>query len=88
MRCHGEHGEGSNEKYYPRIHAQHFKYLLRQFEWIRDGKRRNANPEMVQQIKGFSDKDMVAVMDYVSRLKPPKEMLGDPDWENPDYDLY
>jgi cytochrome c553 len=86
VRCHGERGEGMPDKFYPLIQGQHYKYLLRQFEWIRDGKRRNANPDMVKQIEGFSDKDMVAVMDYVSRLSPPKEKLGDPDWVNPDFD--
>ncbi|MCT4656374.1 MAG: c-type cytochrome [Cohaesibacter sp.] len=86
VRCHGERGEGMPDKFYPLIQGQHYKYLLRQFEWIRDGKRRNANPDMVKQIEGFTDKDMVAVMDYVSRLSPPKEKLGDPDWVNPDFD--
>jgi len=86
VRCHGANGEGSNEKYYPLIQGQHYNYLLRQFEWIRDKKRRNANPEMVKQINGFSDKDMIAVIDFVSRQKPPKEKLGTPGWLNPDYD--
>ncbi|MBF0380489.1 MAG: c-type cytochrome [Magnetococcales bacterium] len=86
VRCHGERGEGIPAKFYPLIQGQHFKYLLRQFEWIRDGKRRNANPDMVKQIKGFTQDDMVAVVDYVSRLTPPKEKLGPPGWENPDYD--
>lgn len=86
VRCHGETGEGDNEKFYPRIHGQHYNYLVRQFEWIRDGKRRNANPDMVEQIAGFSDADMAAVLDYVSRLDPPADMVGDPDWVNPDFD--
>ncbi|MCB0332968.1 MAG: c-type cytochrome [Bdellovibrionales bacterium] len=86
VRCHGEQGEGNAEKFYPKIHGQHYKYILRQFEWIRDGKRRNANPDMVKQIKGFSDKDMKAVMDYVSRLKPPKEKVAPEGWTNPDYE--
>ena len=86
VQCHGDNGEGKGEKFYPRIHSQHYEYLLRQFEWIRDKKRRNANPDMVKQIAGFSDRDMKAVMDYVARLKPPKDMIGDPDWENPDFE--
>ena len=86
VRCHGDNGQGIPEKYYPRIQGQHYKYLVRQFEWIRDGKRRNANPDMVKQIAGFSDKDMRAVMDFVSRQKPPKELVGEPGWENPDFD--
>lgn len=87
VKCHGENGRGDEEKFYPRIEGQHYKYMLRQFEWIRDGKRRNANPDMVKQIEGFSDDDMIAVIDYVSRLKPPKEDLApSKDWLNPDFD--
>jgi cytochrome c553 len=87
VRCHGENGEGNAEKFFPLIQGQHYKYLLRQFEWIRDAKRRNANPDMVKQIHGFSDRDMKAVVDYVSRLKPPKEKLApSADWLNPDFD--
>lgn len=85
VRCHGDNGQGIPEKYYPRIQGQHYNYLMRQFEWIRDGKRRNANPDMVKQIQGFSDRDMKAVMDFVSRQKPPAKDVGEPGWENPDY---
>lgn len=86
VRCHGETGEGSAEKFYPRIHGQHYAYLMRQYEWIKDGKRRNANPDMVEQIQGFTERDTAAVLDYVSRLQPPADMVGDPDWVNPDFD--
>ena len=87
VKCHGDDGEGKAEKYYPRIQGQHYKYMLRQFEWIRDGKRRNANPDMVKQIKAFSDKDMQMVINYVSRIPVPKEDLApSKDWLNPDYD--
>ncbi|MEJ2454420.1 MAG: c-type cytochrome [Candidatus Thiodiazotropha sp.] len=87
VRCHGENGEGNNEKFFPKIHGQHYAYMLRQFEWIRDGKRRNANPDMVDQIKNFSDKDMQMVINYVSRIPVPKEDLApSKDWQNPDYD--
>ena len=87
VECHGETGEGNAEKFYPLIQAQHYNYMLRQFEWIRDGKRRNANPDMVKQIKGFSNKDMEMVINYVSRIKPPKDKVAvSKDWLNPDYD--
>lgn len=85
VRCHGTTGEGDRDKYYPRIQGQHYAYLLRQYQWIKDGKRRNANPDMIEQIKNFSDKDTVAVLDYVSRLKPPKEIIGVKGWRNPDF---
>lgn len=87
VKCHGDNGEGKAEKFYPKIHGQHYKYMMRQFEWIRDGKRRNANPDMVKQIKEFSDKDMQMVINYVSRIPVPKEKLApSKDWLNPDYD--
>lgn len=87
VKCHGDNGEGIAEKFYPRIQGQHYAYMMRQFEWIRDGKRRNANPDMVKQIKAFSDKDMQMVINYVSRVPVPKEDLAPSvDWLNPDYD--
>ncbi len=87
VKCHGETGLGKPEKFYPRINGQHYKYMLRQFEWIRDGKRRNANPDMVKQIQGFSDKDMKMVINYVSRIPVPKDDLApSADWLNPDFD--
>lgn len=87
VKCHGEQGEGNAEKFYPLVQGQHYQYMLRQFEWIRDGKRRNANPDMVEQIKNFSDKDMQMVINYTSRIPVPKEKLApSKDWTNPDFD--
>jgi cytochrome c553 len=87
VQCHGETGEGNSEKFYPLIMGQHYTYMLRQFEWIRDGKRRNANPDMIKQIADFSDEDMKAVINYVSRIPIPKDMVAPSvDWQNPDFD--
>ncbi|MCP4145942.1 MAG: c-type cytochrome [bacterium] len=87
VQCHGEIGEGDVEKFYPLIQGQHYLYMLRQFEWIRDGKRRNANPDMVKQIAEFSDLDMKKVVNYVSRIPVPAEKLAPSvDWLNPDFD--
>jgi len=86
VRCHGETGMGDVEKFYPRINGQHFNYMLRQFEWIRDGKRRNSNPEMVEQIKNFTDQDMKLVINYVSQQPVPADQLAESaDWQNPDF---
>jgi len=87
VKCHGEVGEGDDDKFYPRIQGQHYNYMLRQFEWIESGRRRNANPDMVKQIQGFSPKDQKMVINYVSRIPVPKEDLApSKDWLNPDYD--
>jgi cytochrome c553 len=83
--CHGERGEGVADEYMPLLQGQHYPYLVRQFEWIAQGKRRNADPDMIEQIKGFSPEDIHAIMDYVSRLSPPPERLAAPDWQNPDF---
>jgi len=83
--CHGANGEGIADKHMPLIQGQHYRYLVRQFEWIKNGKRRNADKDMVEQIKGFTPRDIHAVMDYTSRLKPPPERLATPDYRNPDF---
>jgi len=72
--CHGVNGEGNKEKFYPVIAGQHYKYLLRQMTDIRNGKRRNANPDMVKIIKKYSDDDLVAISAFQSSLTMPGAM--------------
>jgi cytochrome c553 len=83
--CHGAGGEGDSKKHAPRIQGQHYSYLYRQFDWIRTGRRRNADKEMVEQIRRFTPREEAAVLDYVSRLRPPTEMQAAPGWMNPDF---
>lgn len=83
--CHETNGEGIAKDHMPRIQGQHYLYLVRQFEWIRDGKRRNGDKEMIEQIQGFSDRDISAIMDYTSRLRPLPTDLAAPGWRNPDF---
>ena len=66
--CHGDKGEGSAEKYYPKVVGQHYKYLLREIHMIGSGERGNANPDMAKQLKSYTDSDMEAVADFMSRL--------------------
>jgi cytochrome c553 len=83
--CHGENGEGIAQHHMPRIQGQHYSYLMRQFEWIRNGRRRNADKEMMEQIQMFTARDTAAIMDYVSRLRPPAQKVAALDWRNPDF---
>jgi cytochrome c553 len=83
--CHGEMGEGNFEDHIPAIYGQHYRYLLRQFEWIKLERRRNADKKMVKQIHNFTHRDIRAVLDYVSRIKPPTEKLASEGWLNPDF---
>jgi cytochrome c553 len=72
--CHGANGEGSRHKLYPVIAGQHYKYLLQQMTDIRDGKRRNANPEMVRIISKYNDDQLIAISAYQSSLVMPGRM--------------
>jgi cytochrome c553 len=74
IECHGRNGEGSKKDFYPVIAGQHYKYLLRQMTEIRDGRRRNANPDMVKVIKTYTDDQLVAISAYQSSLKMPGAM--------------
>jgi cytochrome c553 len=87
VQCHGENGEGDAEKLYPKIQGQHYNYMVRQIEWILNGKRRNANPDMVKIIKTFSKEDITSVINYVSRIPVPKDKLApSAEWKNPDFE--
>lgn len=66
--CHGENGEGNGKKFYPLLVGQHYKYMQRQMIEIRDGKRRNANPRMVKAVRNYSDEEISAIADFLSRL--------------------
>ncbi|MFO1216886.1 MAG: c-type cytochrome [Burkholderiaceae bacterium] len=68
--CHGTKGEGQAQKFYPSVAAQHYRYLLREAQMIRDGDRRNGNPDMIRVIKNYEQPDLEAVADYLSQLPP------------------
>lgn len=75
--CHGAAGEGDKAKFYPVLAGQHYKYMLRQVTEIRDGKRRNANPDMVKIVKKYSDHDLDAVVTYMSTLTMPGTLCAE-----------
>ncbi len=79
--CHGENGEGNPSKAYPLIQSQHYNYLLRQLQWIQNGKRRNANSEMIERIRELTVRDMEALADYISRMPPDDAKLSTYTWK-------
>ena len=83
--CHGARGGGDAEAFVPRLHSQHFKYLVAQLERVRDDKRGNADPEMYEVVKSLNPLQISAVADYLSRLEPPAELQAPPGWKNPDF---
>ncbi len=86
--CHGDRGQGDANEHIPAVAGQHFLYLVRQFEAIRSGERKNADAEMVEQIKGFSPQQQSAVLDYVARMRPSPDKLARENWANPDFPGY
>lgn len=68
VSCHGKNGEGNAEKFYPKLTYQHFPYIKQEVSDIANGLRRNANPHMVSVVKSYSEGDIVAVADYISRI--------------------
>lgn len=81
--CHGKKGEGDVKDHIPRIQGQHYSYLARQFNWIRNGRRRNGDEKMIKQIKGFTPPEQVAVLSYVASLKP--DNVAPEGWRNDDF---
>jgi cytochrome c553 len=77
VECHHDFGQGDAAKFYPVLAGQHYKYMLRQITDIRDGRRRNANPDMVKVVKKYSDAELSAVVDYMSRLEWPERQKKD-----------
>jgi cytochrome c553 len=53
------------------VAAQHYRYLLRELVHIGDGSRRNSQAEMVKVVKPYSQAELEAVADHMSRLPPP-----------------
>jgi cytochrome c553 len=88
LNCHGPAAEGDVEDHIPALAGQHYAYLVRQFDHIRAGERRNADSKMTKQIEHFTAADEAAVLDYTSRLRPPADKLAPPGWTNPDFPSY
>lgn len=70
--CHGAQGEGRAALFHPMVAAQHYGYLLRELDLIRDGGRGNSNPTMRNVMQGYAPADLQALADHMSRLPPPK----------------
>ena len=70
--CHGQQGEGNSIIFVPMVAAQHYPYLLRELEFIRDGQRGNSNPAMAGLLKTYGEDDLQALADYLAQLPAPR----------------
>lgn len=71
--CHGTQGEGRAELFHPMVASQHYTYLLRELDLIRDGERGNSNPAMPPILKNYSADDKRAVAAYMAQLPAPEK---------------
>jgi cytochrome c553 len=69
--CHAAGAVGDRDKGYPVLAGQHYRYLLRQLVDIRDGYRRNADPEMVKTIARHGDPLLENLAAYLASLPTP-----------------
>ncbi len=74
--CHNTYGQGNAEKFYPVLAGQHYEYLLRQIRDIAAKRRRNANPDMVKIVQEYKEEELIAVVDYMSRLEGPERQTA------------
>jgi cytochrome c553 len=66
--CHGATADGDAQRAIPRIAAQHYEYLRRQFYDAVDGRRPNFSPAHIRLLARLDHDDIEAVADYLSRL--------------------
>lgn len=88
QECHGAAAEGDADKHIPALAGQHFPYLQRQFRAIRSTTRKNADSQMIKQVQQLTPEQEDAVLDHVSRLRPPADKLATDGWTNPDFPDY
>lgn len=69
--CHGEHGEGRSELFFPMLASQHYGYLLRELDLILNGERGNSNPAMPPILKDYTTEEKQAVAAYLAQLPAP-----------------
>lgn len=74
-QCHKPRGQGVKETFYPVLAGQHYRYLLRQMTDIRDGKRGNAHPEMIQVARKYNYDQLLAISAYLATLTTPQSMI-------------
>jgi cytochrome c553 len=70
--CHGEHGEGRAELFFPMLASQHYGYLLRELDLILTGERGNSNPAMPPILKNYVTDDKRAIAAYLAQLPAPR----------------
>jgi cytochrome c553 len=66
--CHGGQGEGSDERFVPRVAGQQYEYLLRQLQDTVGGRRANMRAQHLRPLDSAHMEDLSGVAGYMSRL--------------------
>jgi cbb3-type cytochrome c oxidase subunit III len=78
--CHQNDASGDREGFVPSLRHQRYTYLVNQLHRLADGHRHNVDQSLVLFMRSLDESDMVAVADYLSRLRgtgsPHQRMLS------------
>jgi cytochrome c553 len=69
--CHGDQGEGSDERFVPRVAGQQYEYLLRQLQDTVGGRRPSMRTDHLRLLEGAHMQDLEGLAGYMSRLDRP-----------------
>jgi cytochrome c553 len=67
--CHGSHGQGTDNDYFPRLAGKPAEYLFNQLQNFREGRRKY--PPMNYLVTYLSDDYLHDIADYFSKQRPP-----------------
>jgi cytochrome c553 len=70
--CHGGEGEGSDERFVPRVAGQQYEYLLRQLQDVIEGRRPNMRAPHLRLLASTDSGDLMGLAGYMSRLDRPE----------------
>ena len=69
--CHQKDASGDREGFVPSLRHQLYTYLVNQLHRMAGGHRHNVDQSLVLFMRSLDESDMVAVADYLSRLRGP-----------------
>jgi len=70
--CHGRNGEGNNDQLAPKLHGQHYPYVIRQIDYMKRGLRA-VNAPMQKVISQLGDDQLQLIINYVSYIPIPED---------------
>jgi cytochrome c553 len=83
--CHGAKAQGDNTWRIPKLHGQHYPYMVRQIDLIKNGLR-EVDPAMKAVVDHLTDDNLKDIINYISYIPIPEaERAPSLLWRNPDF---